>query len=272
LDELFDIAVNLGNPQFDADREQVLERARAAGVVQMLVLGTSLAGSATAVELARRHPGTLLATAGVHPHDAATWDAQSARRLAELAAAPEVVAIGECGLDFERNYSSPSDQLRAFRGQLDLARELRLPLFLHERGASRELLAELRPRRPELGPVVVHCFTGDAATLDAYLELELHIGITGWICDERRGTHLRELVGRVPQGRLLVETDAPYLFPRTLRATGAGRRARNEPAYLPAVVAEIAAATGESTEQVAARTAAAARRLFRRGAALPQQP
>ena len=253
---LLDIAANLTSSQFDADREEVIARAVDAGVERMLVLGTSLRDSEAALELARSYPGTLWATAGVHPHEARHWDASTAARIDELLREPEVRCVGECGLDLERNFSPPADQERAYREQLELAVEHGLPLYLHERGSADELLAALEPSRSRLGAVVVHCFTGEGSTLDRYLALDLHIGITGWICDERRGLHLPPLVGRIPHDRLMVETDAPYLLPRTLRPKPKSRR--NRPEYLPAVVEQVAACTGESVEAVARRTTATA--------------
>ncbi|MEO0650570.1 MAG: TatD family hydrolase [Planctomycetota bacterium] len=258
--KLIDIAANLTSSQFNADREQVIARAIDAGVDRLLVLGTSLRDSEGALELARRYPGTVWATAGVHPHDAKHWSADAAKRIDELLREPEVLCVGECGLDLERNFSPPDDQHRAYREQVELAIEHRLPLYLHERGSADELLAVLEPRRSELRAVVVHCFTGEGPTLDRYLALDLHIGITGWICDERRGFHLHPLVARIPHDRLMVETDAPYLLPRTLRPKPKGRR--NEPSYLPAVIEQIATCTGETPQAVAARTTATAERFL----------
>ncbi|HTM21186.1 MAG TPA: TatD family hydrolase, partial [Kofleriaceae bacterium] len=200
---LVDIGVNLTSKQFRVDLDQVIARARAAGV-DMVITGTSVDGSAAAAELAARE--RLHATAGVHPHQASTWDDAAAAGVRALAARPEVVAVGECGLDFNRNYSPPEAQLHCFAAQLDLAVDLGLPVFLHERDASAALLELVRPRRGRLTRACVHCFTGSADELDAYLALDLHIGITGWICDERRGLHLRELVARIPGDRLMIET------------------------------------------------------------------
>ena len=254
--QLFDIAANLTSSQFDRDRDEVIARAIDAGVDRMLVLGTSLRESEAALELARAHPGVLWATAGVHPHEAEHWDAATRDRIDELLREPEMLCVGECGLDLERNFSPPADQERAYREQLELAVEHRMPLYLHERGSTEELLAALEPRRAELGRVVVHCFTGEEPALDRYLALDLHIGITGWICDERRGFHLHPLVERIPHDRMMVETDAPYLKPRNLRPKHKSRR--NEPAFLGAVVEQIATCTGETPEEVAARTSATA--------------
>jgi TatD DNase family protein len=258
---LVDICCNLAHPSFRDDLPEVLARAAAAGVSRILATGSTLEDSAEVIALAAAHPDRLAATAGLHPHHAGDWSDATAEGLRALARAPEVRALGETGLDFNRNYSTPADQERAFLGQLELAGELGLPLFLHERDAAERMLALLRPRRAALGPAVVHCFTGDAETLAAYIDLDLHIGVTGWICDERRGLHLRELVGRIPEDRLMLETDAPYLLPRDLPERPAGRR--NEPAFLPHVLQAVARACDRPPEQVARATTATARAFYR---------
>jgi TatD DNase family protein len=263
LPELIDIGVNLTSKAFRSDLPQVIARARQAGVAQMVVTGTRLEASWEARELAARHPGVLASTAGVHPHHAREWNegaSGTASQLRVLLAHPEVVAVGECGLDFDRNFSPPADQRRAFAAQLALAAELRKPVFLHERSAHADFAAILREHRAALPRAVVHCFTGDRASLETYLELDLHIGITGWICDERRGQHLLELVRLLPPGRLMVETDAPYLLPRGITPPPAARR--NEPAFLPHVLLRVAQALGQPAEQVAAATTATAREFF----------
>lgn len=256
MPRLFDLAVNLHSPQFDRDRADVVARAAEAGVERMLVLGTSVVESEAALALAREYPGRLLATAGVHPHDAKSWDAGTAARLRALAAAPEVVALGECGLDFDRNFSPRDAQRDALAAQVELAAELRLPLVLHERDATDALLEIVGPARDRLGAVCVHCFTAGAEQLERYLDLDFHVGITGWICDERRGRHLHALVGRIPAARLMLETDAPYLLPRTLHADGRvpKKQRRNEPMYLPVVAAEVARHRGEPLAALAAAT------------------
>lgn len=251
-----DIGVNLGHRRFARDREAVVARAREAGVEAMVLTGTSVAESEQAAELA--HTFGEVATAGVHPHDAASWDDAAADALRALAARPEVVAIGECGLDFDRDFSPRPAQERCFEAQLALAAELELPVFLHERAAHARFLALLEPWLPKLPAAVVHCFTGEGDALDAYLARDLHVGITGWICDERRGTHLKALVPRIPAGRLMVETDAPFLTPRDIRP----RPKRNEPALLPHVGAAVAAARGETPGALAAHTTRTARAFF----------
>jgi TatD DNase family protein len=257
---LFDIGANLTNRAFHGDLAAVLERARAAGLVQIAVTGTSVAASTEAADLARSHPGFLCATAGVHPHDAAGWNVDSSTALRALAARPEVVALGECGLDFHRNYAPRDAQLACFTAQVELACELGLPLFVHDRDASAEVADVLARHRDRFPAAVVHCFTGDRAALDRYLALDLHIGITGWVCDERRGTHLHELLPGIPLDRLMVETDAPYLLPRTLRPAPANRC--NEPAFLPQVVETIARCLDRPFEAIARATTETARRFF----------
>jgi TatD DNase family protein len=256
--QLVDIGVNLTSKQFRSDVDPVIARARAAGVTGMVITGTSLEASTAAAELADR--AGLHATAGVHPHHASTWGAEAAATLRALAARPRVVAIGECGLDFNRNFSPRDAQRDCFAAQVDLAAELGMPVFLHERDASAALLEVLRPRRARIPRACVHCFTGSEAELDAYLALDLHIGITGWICDERRGLHLRELIRRIPEDRLMIETDAPYLLPRSMPDPPRDRR--NQPAFLVHVLDAVAAALGRPRDEVAAATTRTACSFF----------
>jgi len=261
--QLIDIGVNLSHPTFASSVPAVVERARAAGVVQMVLTGTSLEESEAALKLCRQLDESrlhLFSTAGVHPHDASHWTTDSASQLRGLLAEPEVRAVGECGLDFNRDFSPRPLQERALEEQLQLAVELQLPVFLHERDASDRLLAILRPFRDHLPAAVVHCFTGEKQALYGYLDLDLHVGITGWICDERRGTHLHPLVKDIPTDRLMLESDAPYLLPRTLRPKP--KSGQNEPAYLLEVLREVALHRGESEASLAAHTTRCARAFF----------
>jgi TatD DNase family protein len=256
--ELIDVGVNLAHDSFDADRDAVMQRAAAAGVVQMVITGSSEDATRKAIALSRAHPGVLYATAGVHPHHAADLTADTLPALRELAREPEVRAVGECGLDYFRDFSPRDLQRRAFGWQLELAKELGKPVFLHQRDAHDDFLAILREHGIRHG--VAHCFTAGEAERDAYLELGLHIGITGWINDERRGLHLREVVKGIPADRLLIETDAPYLLPRDIEPAPKSRR--NEPAFLPHVARAIARSRGESPESLAASSTSNARRFF----------
>ncbi len=258
--ELIDVGANLCHESFAPDLDEVLDRAARSGVGRIIVTGTSRPDSEAAAALARRHPGRLMATAGIHPHEAATFDGEAASAIEALAGREEVAAVGETGLDFYRDFSPRSDQERAFEEQLGIAARLGLPVFLHERNAHRRFVEILKPARGRLGPAVIHCFTGDREMLHAYLDLDLHVGITGWICDERRGLHLRELAGRIPTDRLMLETDSPYLLPRDLRPRPRSRR--NEPARLAHIARAVASATGETVEALAARTTATACAFF----------
>jgi TatD DNase family protein len=257
---LIDIGINLGHDSYDSDRDAVIARAEASGVVQMMVTGASIDGAQKALELARSRPGRLFATAGVHPHHATDLTPDSLSVLEELARQPEVVAAGECGLDYFRDFSPRPVQQAAFHRQLELAARVRKPVFLHQRDAHEDFLAILKEHRATLIGGVTHCFTGAAHELTAYLELGFAIGITGWICDERRGAHLLPLMREIPAERLLLETDGPYLLPRDLRPKPASRR--NEPAYLPHIAAVVARARGESVATLARSSTAAARMLF----------
>ncbi len=244
--QLIDIGVNLTNPSFADKHQAVLDRAYAAGVCQLVLTGTSVEGSEQALELCRQLDETaqrLFATAGIHPHSASDWNADSDQRLRSLLKEPNVVAVGECGLDFNRDFSPRPQQEKVLEEHLAMAVELQLPVFLHERDASQRLLEILRDYRDQLPAAVVHCFTGEKKALFSYLDLDLHIGITGWICDERRGTHLHPLVKEIKRGRLMLESDAPYLLPRSLRPKP--KNGRNEPAYLTEVLREVALHRGK---------------------------
>ena len=259
--ELIDIGANLTHDSFDHDRPQVLQRARDAGVAQIVVTGASRDHSPKALALAQAHPGFLFATAGVHPHHATEYTDECDAELRALHAHPEVVAVGECGLDYFRDFSPRPAQRRAFERQLQIGIDTGKPLFLHQRDAHADFIAIMREFDGRLGPAVVHCFTGSRAELFDCLDRDWHIGITGWLCDERRGQHLRELVKHIPANRLMIETDAPYLLPRTVRPAPSHRR--NEPMYLAHIVEELARDRGEAVADTADATAATARAFFR---------
>ena len=256
---IIDIGANLTHPSFAGDLDDVLARAEAAGVAAIVVTGTSVEASRAALRLAQDHQ-QLFCTAGVHPHDAAHCNSETIAALKELLGHAKVVALGECGLDFNRNYSPHPDQEKWFAAQLELAAQLSKPLFLHSRDAHPRFADILREYRDKVPGAVAHCFTGERSELRAYLDLDLHIGITGWICDERRGAHLLDLLREIPAGRLMIETDAPYLTPRTLRPQPKSRR--NEPAFLPHVLATVAMALGKPPEEVARTTTETTRRFF----------
>jgi TatD DNase family protein len=260
---LVDIGINLAHDSFDHDRAELLARARAAGVTRFIITGTDIAGSGKALAMAQSDE-SFYCTAGVHPHHADELDEEGIRVLRQLLANPNVVAVGECGLDFFRNFSKPDAQRSAFEMQLELAAETQKPLFLHQRDAHAELMKRLQARHSELpAGGVVHCFTDGPAELADVLEAGFHVGITGWLCDERRGQALREAVRELPMDRFMVETDAPYLLPRDLPRDAlkmAGRR--NEPQFLPHIVTRLAELMQREPAEIARQSTATAQRLF----------
>ena len=257
--ELIDIGSNLTHDSFAGDRAQVIARAVRAGVTRQIVTGADLASSSAAAALAALHPHCLWSTAGVHPHHAMTFDSATRDALQALLQQPWVVAVGECGLDYFRNYSPPAAQRAAFAAQLAIAVSVGKPVFLHQRDSHDDFKAVLQDFQGRLKGVA-HCFTGDAAQLEDCLQLGLCIGITGWVCDERRGAHLKDVVPRIPADRLMVETDAPYLLPRDLVPLPKSRR--NEPMFLPHIVRTVARLRGEPWEGVAAATTRTAVEFF----------
>jgi len=262
---IVDIGANLGNKAFREDLDAVLARALDAGVSAIVATGTSVEGSQRAWEIAEREGRSrapkIFATAGIHPHNAKTFGPDALVALRELAARKEVVAVGECGLDFDRDFSPRDAQVKAFHAQLSLAEELAMPVFLHERAAHAAFVEVLAEHRPRLTRAVVHCFTGTEKELDRYLELDCHIGLTGWICDERRGAHLADFIAKIPDDRLMIETDAPYILPRDMRPKP--KSGRNEPAYLAHVLGAIAKARSTTPQALAKATTATATEFFR---------
>jgi len=263
---VIDIAVNLLHPQFDDDRAEVLNRARAAGVTELLVTATDLDMTGKAIDYCSSHD--LFCTAGVHPHDAKEAPADLAIRLARLASSQRVKAIGETGLDFNRNFSPPEVQQAVFEIHLEVAEEIRLPVFVHDRDSEGAVYRTLSDHADNLTGIVVHCFTGSERDLKRYLALGAHIGITGWICDERRGEELRSLIGQIPLERLLIETDAPFLLPHDApsdwhqRHTHGASKRRNEPALLPVIAARIARELGLEAAEIEEISTENALRLF----------
>lgn len=235
----------------------MLSRAWEAGLTHIVITGASIDGNEKALALA----GTdqrLSCTAGIHPHHAQDYSSDVDARLRELVTNEQVRAAGETGLDYFRDFSPRSDQRRAFEAQLELAIDAQMPLFLHQRDAHEDFVAILRNYRDRLGPAVVHCFTGQRHQLHECLDLDLHVGITGWICDERRGAHLLDLVADIAAGRLMIETDAPYLLPRDLKL----KTRRNEPMHLPHIAATVARARDESVERLIEHTTTTAKAFF----------
>lgn len=259
-----DIGINLTNKQFAGEYDEVIDRAISAGVEQILLTGTSVRSSKEALALAKEYPETLFATAGIHPHDAKTMNAESIKILAALLKEKKVVAVGECGLDFDRDFSPRPVQESCFHTQLSLAEEVQKPLFLHERAAFDRFIAILK-EHSSLPEGVVHCFTGQLKEVKTYLEMGYYIGFTGAITDMRRFAALEEVVRYVPLDRMLIETDAPFMMPKNVptRQLSYHQQRRNEPAFLPYVAQTIAHYKGVPLKAVADKTRENAEALFK---------
>lgn len=257
---MIDICCNLTHPTLNSQIPSLLERARHVGVHTMIVTASDVPDSVTAIALAKQYADSLCASAGVHPHHAEQWRDKDYAVLKNLAADPKVVAIGECGLDYFRNLSAPETQRSVFEKQIELAIDTGLPLFMHQRDAHEDFINILKPHRPHITRAVVHCFTGNRTMLDDYINLDLYIGVTGWICDERRAKDLREAIGAVPNNRLMIETDSPYLIPRTLGKQFYGKP--NEPAFLPHITQDIAQRRNIEVSDLIAQTIDNSRRFY----------
>ena len=257
---MIDIGVNLTNARFDKDRSELLARAKQVDITAILVTGTNIAESEKAILQCRQYPNYLYSTAGIHPHDADQAGDNYLDDLYRLAENNCVKAIGECGLDFNRNFSTAANQKRVFKGQVELAQALQLPLFLHQRDAFQPWFEILAPYIDSIPALVSHCFTGSKNELLQCLDAGMYIGITGWVCDERRGQALRDIVSLIPLERLMIETDAPYLTPRTIRPKP--KSSRNEPSYLPYIVSVLAELMGYSEQELIKQTTINSQKVF----------
>jgi len=254
---LIDTHLHLDLKDYDKDREAVIERARAAGVSYMVNIGFDLKTTRGSIALAETYD-FIYASAGLHPHEAKQYNHAFEQQLEQLAGHPKVIAIGETGLDFYRNLSPKGDQVRAFRGQIRLAKKLGLPLVIHNRDALDDVLEIIDDEgASEIGGVM-HCFPGDAAYAKEVVDRGFHIGVGGPITFEKNG-RLAEVVRTIPRRRLLLETDAPWLTPQPHK--GKGRR-RNEPAFIASVAEKVAEATGMSVGDVARQTSGNAMRVY----------
>jgi TatD DNase family protein len=250
---LVDAHCHLADGAFDGDRDAVLARARAAGVTHVVVIGESVAGSERAVQLARATPG-LSATAGVHPHEAASWSPDAAERVRDLQRDPAVVAVGETGLDYHYDHSPRDAQRRAFEAQLALAADVGKPVVVHARAADDDMAAMLRAWGARLPGLVLHSFSSGRAVFEAGIAIGAYFSFSGMITFKNWKPAIPP--SACPPDRLLVETDAPYLAPEPHRGS------RNEPAFVHEVAAALAAACGAETAGLAERTADNSRRLF----------
>lgn len=257
---MIDIGINLTNKQFKGKAAEIVQRAQGAGVTNIILTGTSLQGSTDSLAYAKEYPEILYTTAGIHPHNAKSYDENIHNALYNLLQEEKVVAVGECGLDFDRNFSTKSEQIYAFERQLELAQEIGKPLFLHERDAHQDF-KKIMEKYPDLiEKSVIHCFTGNRYNLQAYLEMGFYIGITGWVCDNGRGKTLQDAIKVLPLERLMIETDAPFLLPRNIHPKPNSRT--NEPMYLPFVAKKLAALYSISEAELIEQTSATTKSFF----------
>ena len=257
---MIDIGANLTHESFTHDLPFVLERAKNTGIEKIIVTGANLESIEKSNILTNEYPDYLLSTVGIHPHYANEFKSNTVNYLKQSLNNSNVVAIGECGLDYYRNYSSKKEQEIAFRAQLELAIEIKKPLFLHQRNSFKDFINILTPYLNDINAAVAHCFTGTKNELLELLDLGLYIGITGWICDERRGMHLKDIVSLIPDNRLMIETDAPYLLPRTI--INKTKTRRNEPAYLEEVLKEVASCRNQTRSFLDQKTTDVSKKFF----------
>lgn len=252
---MIDTHTHLNDEKFDADLDDVIARARAAGITGMIVCGYDVQSSRKAIEIACRYED-VWATVGVHPHDAKSYADDTSEVLAELARRPGVVAIGETGLDFHYDFSPRPAQIAAFESQLELAARLEMPVVVHSRESNAESLEIVTRWMSSLKGCMFHCFSGDEHFAREALDAGCDIGVDGPVT-YRREDVLRRVVEICPMDRLLIETDCPYLAPVPFRGK------RNEPAYLGCIAQEVARVKSSAVEQIAEATRANARKLFR---------
>ena len=243
--KLFDIGANLTHKSFENDFEEVIKRSLLSGVSNICISGCDLTDSRRALSLAKKFPNNLISTCGIHPHYSDSFSEKSEKEIQEICNDSLVKAIGETGLDFNRNYSDKKNQIKSFLAHIKLANSLNLPMFLHQRDAHEDFIDCLNKETPRT-KCVVHCFTGEKKELFNYLDRDFYIGLTGWICDPKRGSHLEELIPLIPLNRLLIETDSPYLLPKNLKVKGR----RNEPAFLDEILKKIMSERKESEKKI----------------------
>ena len=239
MGKYIDIGVNLTGSSFKKDLTQVIERAKRLGVERFIVTGTDIRHSEQAIALTEQYESICFSTVGLHPHHASDYSSDLASELRDMLKHRNVVAVGECGLDFNRNFSSRKEQIRAFEAQIEIAIDTQKPLFLHQRDAHADFISILKNCRDDLNKLVAHCFTGSIEEVSDYVTLDMYIGVTGWICDERRGLSLQQAVNHIPLDRIMLETDAPYLLPRDLHRKPVAKN-RNEPCFLPHIATAVA--------------------------------
>ncbi|WP_114820884.1 TatD family hydrolase [Chryseobacterium sp. KLBC 52] len=260
MNAYIDIGINLTNKQFYNEHEEIINRALDEGVEHMILTGTSIRGSRESAEIAEEYPEILFSTAGIHPHDAKSFNEQSIDELRKLLKQDHVISVGECGLDFDRDFSPRSLQEKCYQAQLELAVETNKPLFLHERSAFKRFNEITDNYLSKLPEAVVHCFTGTLNEAKTYLDKGFYLGFTGAISDEKRFKHLEDVIKYTPLDRMMIETDAPFMLPKNMPRI---HNRRNEPSFLSYVAQTVAHLKKISISEVADETTETARNFFR---------
>ncbi len=255
---LIDIGANLTHKSLIPHINHILSESTKANVEHIIVTGTSIEESEQALALAQQHPQQLCCTCGIHPHDAKQWNSDSISQLRTMLSQKEVKASGETGLDFNRNYSPQKEQIFAFEQQIELAIEFNKPLFLHQRDAHDTFFSILKNIQRNRPKIVVHCFTDNKKALFDYIDEDFYIGITGWVCDPKRGIALQQLVPNITLNRIMIESDAPYLTPKTISP----KPKHNQPYYLPYVARKVAELYQQPYELIAQTSNTNSRSFF----------
>ena len=244
---LIDIGSNLLDKQLLKNFNAIIDKSKKYNIKNIIITSSHINDTRKAKELIDKEPSYLYTTVGFHPHNAKDYQDKYYSQMKELCDLDYVKAIGECGLDYKRNYSSQDQQIYCFQRHLDLATEINLPMFLHEREAHYDFLNLVRQYINQIEDIVVHCFTGNKESLKNYLDIGCYIGITGWITDPKRGYHLHDIIKYIPDDRLMIETDSPYLLPFSDRITN---KSYNEPCNLIYVAEEISRILKKDKEEL----------------------
>ena len=238
---MFDIGANLTSSHFSKDLDVVLNDSLTAGVEKICITSSNLDDVKNAKKITEKYEN-LFYSVGFHPHNAKDFKIEFLKDMSVYLNDPKAICLGEMGLDFNRNFSSKEEQILCFESQLSLANSISKPLFLHQRDAHEEFLSVLDNHKLNQ-KLIVHCFTGNLSELEEYLKRDFYIGITGWVCDLKRGKELRKCINQIPEDKLLIETDSPYLSPRK-------KIRRNEPKFLIDVAEEVATLRNETKESI----------------------
>ena len=238
MHQIADIACNFTSERFNKDLNEVINRAMTNKISKFGLICSRLGDLDKLLKIYNQYSKNMFFTIGVHPHHAGEINDEYLKKLKEIINKNQPHAIGETGLDFFRNLSTYEEQIYAFEEQIKIAIDTNKPLFLHQRDSHDDFIKILRKYSSDINKAVVHCFTGSQKQLDDYLELNCYIGVTGWICDEKRNIELRKTIKNIPLSKLMVETDCPYLIPKNL--TNKPKNNRNEPNNLNHIVADIA--------------------------------